>query len=269
MDEEWTFAEDSNPEEEPELTFADEDFSFKEVEPELTFAAEPAADGEPPSFRMDFADDEPPATRINDPLLLAAADGALDVVRELVDLGAGPDPQNLCVFFAAQSGNTALVRFLLETFHLSPGILDPDGNTLLHHAAESGSAELVAFLLEAGLDPRAQGAARLTALERAAWQGDLEIVRLLVEAGADVNSEGGRWSAPLAEARKPLCEAVFLYGPPLYAAASRGHLPVVRYLVSQGADPNGRDCNGRTVLHAASRAETPDCMQFLLGLGAE
>ena len=250
MDEEWTFAEDSNPKEEPELTFADEDFSFKEVESELTFA------------------DEAERT-LEDPLLLAAADGSLDVVRELLDLGAGPDPQNLCVFFAAQSGNTALVRFLLETFHLSPGILDPDGNTLLHHAAESGSAELVAFLLEAGLDPRAQGAARLTALERAAWQGDLEIVRLLVEAGADVNSEGGRWSAPLAEARKPLCEAVFLYGPPLYAAASRGHLPVVRYLVSQGADPNGRDCNGRTVLHAASRAENPDCMQFLLGLGAE
>ena len=42
MDEEWTFAEDSNPEEEPELTFADEDLSFKEVESELTFAAEPA-----------------------------------------------------------------------------------------------------------------------------------------------------------------------------------------------------------------------------------
>ena len=236
MDEEWTFAEDSNPKEEPELTFADEDFSFKEVEPELTFADEP-------ELQIDDAGSAVPAE--------------------------GPDPQNLCVFFAAQSGNTALVRFLLETFHLSPGILDPDGNTLLHHAAESGSPELVAFLLEAGLDPRAQGAARLTALERAAWQGDLEIVRLLVEAGADVNSEGGRWSAPLADARKPVCEAVFLYGPPLYAAASRGHLPVVRYLVSQGADPNGRDCNGRTVLHAASRAENPDCMQFLLGLGAE
>lgn len=202
-------------------------------------------------------------------LQTASAEGALEVVQVLLEHGAEPDLENLCVFFAAQSGNTALVRSLLEAFHLSPGILDPDGNTLLHHAAESGSAELVAFLLEAGLDPRAQGAARLTPLERAAWQGDLEIVRLLVEAGADVNSEGGRWSAPLAEARKPLCEAVYLYGPPLYAAASRGHLPVVRYLVSQGADPNGRDCNGRTALHAASRAENPDCMQFLLSLGAE
>ena len=252
MDEEWTFAEDSNPEEEPELTFADEDFSFKEVEPELAFA-----DDETPVLRMD----EEPELTFADETAVTDDTPALQI--------DGPDPQNLCVFFAAQSGNTALVRFLLETFHLSPGILDPDGNTLLHHAAESGSAELVAFLLEAGLDPRAQGAARLTALERAAWQGDLEIVRLLVEAGADVNSEGGRWSAPLAEARKPLCEAVFLYGPPLYAAASRGHLPVVRYLVSQGADPNGRDYNGRTVLHAASRAENPDCMQFLLGLGAE
>ncbi len=235
MDEEWTFAEDSKPEE-PELTFADEDFSFKEVESELTFADEP-------ELQIDDAGSVIPSEE--------------------------PDPQNLCVFFAAQSGNTALVRSLLETLHLSPGILDPDGNTLLHHAAESGSAELVTFLLEAGLDPRAKGAARLTPLERAAWQGDLEIVRLLVEAGADVNSEGGRWSAPLAEARKPVCEAVYLYGPPLYAAASRGHLPVVRYLVSQGADINGRDCNGRTVLHAASRAENPDCMQFLLSLGAE
>jgi len=202
-------------------------------------------------------------------LQMAAWEGTLEIIRVLLELGAEPDSQNLCVFFAAQSGNTELVRFLLEKLQLSPTICDPDGNTLLHHAAESGSPALVQFLLEAGANLHAQGSARLTPLERAAWQGNLEIVRLLTEAGADVNSEGGRWSAPLADARKTLCEAVFLYGPPLYAAASRGHLEVVKYLVEHGADPNGRDCNGRTVLHAASRVENADCMQFLLGLGAE
>ena len=48
MDEEWTFAEDSKPKDEPEPTFADEDFSFKEVEPELAFAED-----ETPAFRID------------------------------------------------------------------------------------------------------------------------------------------------------------------------------------------------------------------------
>lgn len=202
-------------------------------------------------------------------LQVAAAEGSLALVRLLLERGARPDARQLLLFFAADSGRVELVRFLMERLGVSVNVRDPDGNSLLHHAADSRNPELVRELILAGADVRAQGSARLTALERAAWNGDLESVRLLVEAGADVNAEGGRWSAPLTESRNAFFESIFFYGPPIYAAASRGHLEVVRYLVGQGADVNARDCEGRTVLHAASRAENPDCMQFLLGLGAE
>ncbi len=203
------------------------------------------------------------------PLQIAAGTGSLEIVKFLVEHGAKMDTAKLPLFFAANSGALDLVRFLLEKFSISPFILDPDGNSLLHYAAESHSPELVRFLLKTGIQINLQGKARLTALERAARDGDFQTIRLLVEAGAEINSEGGRWSAPLSEIRNPFYHEIFLYGPPIYAAAATGRLDVVQYLAEHGADINAKDCEGRTVLHAAARAKNPNVMQLLLKLGAE
>ena len=150
-----------------------------------------------------------------------------------------------------------------------PNWTDLDGNTPLHYAVDQHDFELVCELTAHGVPLNAQGHGRVTALERAAWNGDLAIVRHLVEAGAEINSDGGRWSAPLTELDGEFYDRIYLYGPPLYAAASRGHFEVLKYLISQGADINARDVNGRTVLHAASRTDPADCMQYLQALGAE
>lgn len=150
-----------------------------------------------------------------------------------------------------------------------PNWTDQDGNTPLHYAVDRRDLELVCELTAHGVPLNAPGHGRVTALERAAWNGDLAIVRHLVENGAEVNSAGGRWSAPLTELDGEFYDRIYLYGPPLYAAASRGHFEVVKYLISQGADINARDFNGRTVLHAAARADSADCMQYLQALGAE
>lgn len=268
----WTFRDDVLPLEESEetdisFTFADE---FQEEETETFFQA--LRNRDLPRIK-EFLRNGENVSRCDafgwTPLQIAAGSGSFEIVKCLLEHGAKMDSAKLPVFFAADSGALDVVCFLLETFNISPSCLDPDGNSLLHHAAESHSPELVQFLIESGIPIDLQGSARLTALERASREGDLRTVQLLVEAGAEVNSEGGRWSAPLHEARNPFHHGIFLYGPPIYAAAAGGHFDVVQYLVEHGADVNAKDCQGRTVLHAASRAENPNVMQFLQKLGAQ
>lgn len=70
---------------------------------------------------------------------------------------------------------------------------------------------------------------RRTPLEKAAQAGDVTEVQRLLASGDDPNDRGG------------------VYGAPLNAAASREHnTPVVRALLTAGANPNGRSQEGNS-----------------------
>lgn len=91
-------------------------------------------------------------------LVVAAARGALDVVRVL--LGAGADPTaNDCLyknalFFAASSGNADIARLLLRCNRVNPNGADIYGHTPLQSAAWAGHTDVVAaFLAQPLTDP--------------------------------------------------------------------------------------------------------------------
>ncbi len=136
---------------------------------------------------------------------------------------------------AAQTGNTARLRELLEQNRDLAGLPDEAGYTPLHYAAYFGHTDVARYLIAIGADVSAvsMDPLRNQPLHAAAGSGHTEIARVLLDAGADVNAEqSGQWTA-------------------LHGAAQKGHLEVVALLVERGARPDGRSYSGSTPLSLA------------------
>ncbi|MFZ4778981.1 MAG: ankyrin repeat domain-containing protein, partial [Terrimicrobiaceae bacterium] len=138
-------------------------------------------------------------------------------VRGLLASGTAPDEPdhrgNSALCYAAMSGQTEVVKTLLEAG------ADPKKSTkrgpgqAITIAADGGNDEVVAALLAAGVDPDASRGGRPdNAMIAAAWNGHLNVVRRLREAGASI-------------------DYALLY------AAWLGHNDVTDYLLKAGGDP--------------------------------
>lgn len=137
---------------------------------------------------------------------------------------------------AAQTGNLATVRRLLDGARDFANLPDEGGYTPLHYAAYFGHTELAAYLLEIGADPLSPSLdpLRNTPLHAAASSGHAGVAIALLDAGADPNArQAGDWT-------------------PLHSAADRGHLSIVELLLSAKADPAARSVSGSTP-HAIAR----------------
>ena len=55
---------------------------------------------------------------------------------------------------------------------------------------------------------------------------------------------------------------------PLHYACWKGHLPIVEYLISKGADIEAEDMDEATPLHYASEGSKADIVKYLISLGA-
>ncbi|HKK92925.1 MAG TPA: ankyrin repeat domain-containing protein [Longimicrobiales bacterium] len=121
---------------------------------------------------------------------------------------------------AAESGDTARTRALIEAGAELDATTRIGAYTPLHLAAAAGRVETVRILLESGADPEARtGTGDARPLHLAAGAGSAAAVRALVEAGADVDArESARGQTPL----------IF--------AVSRNRVEAVRALIDAGAD---------------------------------
>jgi ankyrin repeat protein len=140
------------------------------------------------------------------PLLLAAMDGSLKMVKLLFEHGAdlnkaverGKAPLHWVV---RDSGKMAKIRFLLE-HGADPNQLDSLGSSPLHfavrHSTTSGSPSIVAILLEHGADPNIVNRLGKSPLHYALKYAP-GLTRLLLERGAGPNNVNVRQS-PLQDA---------------------------------------------------------------------
>ena len=162
-------------------------------------------------------------------LMHAAENGRTEAVQVLLEHGADVNADDgvgsTAVTVAAEAGHLDIVRLLLE----QGGDVDALVlNDKFLAAVAAGQWEKVGTLLDQGADVNATDDGS-TALLVAVQAGHGEVARLLIERGAELN-------------RRELDEW-------LIDAAEKGHLALVKVLLSHGADVWAKDfyCRGRAL----------------------
>jgi ankyrin repeat protein len=184
---------------------------------------------------------------------VACLSGHLEVLKLLLTAGAKYDPQasnELEAFLsAALAGHLEVVKYLVEEAGADANRAGPGGCTPLICAADKGHTDVVAYLLgRPGIDINAKADHGKAALDLACGSGRLDVVKLLVAAGARVDPQADEVGA-------------------LAAAALKGHLEVVKYLVEEArADASRVGPDGFTPLMCAASKDRTDVVAYLEGI---
>lgn len=207
------------------------------------------------------------------PLVLAAQEGHLSVVRTLIESAGTPlesrghDGRTALRAAAAADNCFELVRYLVQV-RSDVNARDADGRTPLYTLAVEGQLEAAAWLLRAGADPMSTDAEGRTAVHAAAWHGHRDVAALLLDHYVDPDAcdvegrtalQSASWQGhasvvQLLLERGASVDRVCLQGATaLCVAAQEGHEGVVLALLSAGADPNRADRCGRTPSRLAAR----------------
>eukprot|EP00741_Cyanophora_paradoxa_P014135 tig00000180_g13641.t1 len=165
----------------------------------------------------------------------------------------------------ARLSSEGMVRFLQDVadvgfpgalpalVSMKAGVMDLDGNPLLHLAVRTGSLELVRGLADLGCVLSREDAATDTALDVAIRMGHGEIASFLIDR---LDHES-------------LCHANERTGQsPLHYAAKAGHPAIVQKLVARNAEVNAQDLQGNTPLHSAVQFRQNHVVKLLLDAGA-
>lgn len=212
------------------------------------------------------------------PLSAAAEAGRVEVVRELIALGADVDKSNavvgsprstpLAAAAISASAERGAVLELLLAAGADPDKIGADGRTALMHAVErdvgffgriGDFAVSTRTLMAAGADLEIRDPYGLTAWMRAKSLGssiDLDEVAENYEAVARLLEQAGASAAGQAEVS--LVEAVMI-----------GDDGEVRRLLASGADPNARRHDGATALILAVRDDERDIVRLLIEAGCD
>ncbi len=249
-----------------------------------------ARDGDEQLFNL-LLSKKPDQQALAAALYEAAGTGHINLVKELLDRGIGPNDRwggNLPLESAAYAGRTEVVKLLLAR-GADVNAVDKgsggEGETALHYAARSGATDVVGLLLSAGASvnvqdkegttPLMDGVAHRqitmmllenkanvnlrdeagrTALMLAAGQHLTSIIKLIVDKGADINAQDKRGWTPL----------MFTSG----AIDSVDDPETVQTVLDNGGDPNKQDAGGYTALMYAAGKGLNGAVRVLLAAGA-
>lgn len=226
------------------------------------------------------------------PLLAAAYDGQLDMIKLLVEHKAKIDEVPVGLRDWAFSASRAPIRDhdLIQSASR--------GDSALLVSIRRGFPALAAFLLSKGADPRLANRKGEVPIFVAAGYGQTEVVEKLLQGGVDPDTEEsekltvsmtntlqvmGRNTPLITAAQSGHAQTVgallkggadinhqgFLNKTALFWAVERGYAPVVELLLKKRADPNINDSEGLTPLIMAARNGNTKITQLLLANQAE
>ena len=189
------------------------------------------------------------------PLHLACYSGNTDIVRHLIeeqhcDLDCRTDDGITPVHIACQYGRLDVAKYLTEEQHCDPNCTTNDGWTPIHFASQEGRIDIVRYFVKSlKFNWNFKNNKGWTPLHLACYHANVDIVKCLLEAQC-CNSE---------------CRTNDGKGP-LYLASEKGYLNVVKYLVEEyHCDTNCKDnYTGMTALHAACFNGSLDVAKYLI-----
>ncbi|XP_055858103.1 ankyrin-2 isoform X2 [Episyrphus balteatus] len=185
----------------------------------------------------------------NTALHIASLAGQKEVIKLLIQYNANVNVQSLNgftpLYMAAQENHDACVRYLLAK-GANPSLATEDGFTPLAVAMQQGHDKVVAVLLESD----SRGKVRLPALHIAAKKDDVKAATLLLENehNPDIVSKSGFT--------------------PLHIAAHYGNVDIAKLLIERGADVNYIAKHNITPLHVACKWGKKNILMLLLSKNA-
>ncbi|XP_026155675.1 kinase D-interacting substrate of 220 kDa B isoform X3 [Mastacembelus armatus] len=183
------------------------------------------------------------------PLMVAAEQGNLAIVQELIKRGANVNLDDVdcwtALISAAKEGHIEVVRELLDN-NANLEHRDMGGWTALMWAAYKGRTDVAEVLLEKGANPNITGQYSVYPIIWAAGRGHAEIVHLLLQHGAKVNCSDKYGTTPL------------------IWAARKGHFDSVMHLLANGADVDHEGANSMTALIVAVKGGYTEVVKELL-----
>ncbi|XP_046551064.1 ankyrin repeat domain-containing protein 17-like [Haliotis rubra] len=186
----------------------------------------------------------------------ACYDGRVDVVKDVlslnsVDINSRGNKRRTPVMVAEERGHTEVVKLLVK-HEANLSIKDDHGNNILHLASYGGRVDVLKYLLflnSVDIDSRGWDGGR--PVMAAGERGHKEVVELFVEHGANL----------LLHDRKG--------NNVLHHACNRGHLDVVKYVLSLNSlDINSRGWERRTPVMVAAESGHTDVVALLVKHGA-
>lgn len=128
----------------------------------------------------------------DEPVFAAVKAGDLIRLRELIQRGTSPNRQDARkftpLFYAAENGNVAIIRYLVQDAKARIDEVDTNGNTALFYSVDRGDYQTVQELLDLGANPNKANRQGTTPLMQAMREGHGPVAELLLEAKADPNA---------------------------------------------------------------------------------
>ena len=196
------------------------------------------------------------------PLIIAAKLGRIDYVQLLIQHNPDVNLSGLEGWAALHHAAWVPALDVVEVLVENGANIDAtgnDGSNALHLVCEVGEVNIAAFLISKGINPHLKNKDNTTPLLHAVVGGWEDLVEMLLSPelkGDDqdiINEPSAR------------------YGTPLYAAARRGRLGIVRKLLDAGADIDKAALPGNILgppLFAACAFNQGDIVELLLSRGA-
>nr|XP_027220828.1 serine/threonine-protein phosphatase 6 regulatory ankyrin repeat subunit B-like [Penaeus vannamei] len=179
---------------------------------------------------------------------LASMGGHVSSIEELAtrcDILTSTREGKSALHLAAEYGNLGAVQWL-HLQGLDVSLKDRSGQTPLQLAKDEGHKKVVEFLLRHDQQTLNRNGVEL---HRAVAAGNLGEVRRILDLGANLNLQS---AVDGDDGRQPL-----------HTAALLGHTDILRELLRAGADKDGRDRRGNTVVRYAAVHEDPHLLRIL------
>jgi ankyrin repeat protein len=211
------------------------------------------------------------------PLELAMDEGHLDIALMLQDYEL--QSRSNTVSFAAVRGDLDGVRNLLQKNPQSIEEKDELGFTPLAWAAEKGQNEAASLLLSLGANADATNSSGRYPIDWAATSGHLPLVELLADKTS--NDKSVTLFLAVQQQQVPVVKFLLEHGAnpnihypasnttmPLHLAAGQGDVEEARLLLEHGADVNGIEQNNSTPLIYAIGGTSKEMVELLFAHGA-